>query len=74
MVQQADIVFADLTPANGVVSIGTMFELAWASQLNRHTVVAMEDGNIHQHAFVLEAADIIFSTAGEAVTYLKSLL
>ena len=72
MVHMADIVFADLSGATSV-SIGTMFELAWASQLGKHTVVVLPEGNPHEHAFVLEAADIIFRTTDEALTYLTEL-
>ena len=73
MVQQADIVFANLLPANGVVSIGTMFELAWASHTGKHTVVVLEEGNIHEHAFVFEAADILFTSLHDALSYLENL-
>lgn len=72
MVQQSDIVFADLTGAKRI-SIGSVMELAWASYLGKHTVVAMEKTNIHRHAFTLEAADIIFETGAEALTYLQEL-
>jgi nucleoside 2-deoxyribosyltransferase len=74
MVQSADIVFADLYGANRV-SIGTMFELAWASQLGKHTVVVLPENGPHPHAhcFVLEAADIIFSKTQDALDYLVQL-
>lgn len=72
MVEQSDIVYADLTGAT-IVSIGTCMELAWASLLGKHTVVAMEKDNIHRHAFVLEAADIVFEMADEAIEYLRQL-
>ena len=73
MVSQADVVLADLTPAGGRVSIGTMMELAWAYHLGKHTIVVMEEGNIHQHAFVLEAADMIFTALDDALSYLHDL-
>lgn len=69
----ADIVYANLIGAKSV-SIGSCFELAWASLKNKHTIVAMENDNIHYHSFILEAADIIFETHKEAITYLKNLL
>lgn len=72
MVKQCDVVFADLMNAERV-SIGTVMELAWASLLGKHTVVAMEPENIHRHAFVLEAADIVFETATEAFKYIAKL-
>jgi nucleoside 2-deoxyribosyltransferase len=72
MVLNADIVFADLTHGHDRVSIGTMYELAWASLMHKHTVVVMNETNIHQHAFVLEAADIVFEDWQEAMKYLKT--
>jgi len=70
MVEQSDIVFADLSHAKSV-SIGTVFELAWASLLRKHTVVVVD--NFHFHAFVLEAADIVFETCDDALEYLAKL-
>ncbi len=70
MVSQADVLYLDLTGAT-MTSIGCMMELAWASLLDKYTVVIMEKDNIHMHAFVLEAADIIFNDEETALTYLK---
>lgn len=72
MVSMADVVFVDLTGAQSV-SIGCIMELAWAHQLRKHSVVVMEDDNIHKHAFVLEAADIVFSQFSDSIEYLKKL-
>lgn len=73
MVEQSDIVFADLTLGKDRVSIGTVMELAWASILRKHIIVIMNDKNIHYHAFVIEAADIIFDNLNDALIYLKKL-
>lgn len=72
MVAQADVVFVNLL-GNSHVSIGCVCELAWAHLLRKHTVVVMEEENIHQHAFILECADIVFATQDEAVGYLAKL-
>ena len=72
VVQQADIVLIDLTGASSV-SIGCMMELAWAHDRGKHTLVVMETDNIHRHAFVLEAADVLFNTAQDARYYLAEL-
>ena len=72
MVTQSDIIFADLSGAN-IVSIGSMFELAWGSLLGKYIVLVMDDENIHKHAFVLEAADIIFKNRADAINYLYKL-
>ena len=73
MIGQCDIALADFIGAKNV-SIGSMFELAWASYLNKHTLVIMEENNIHHHSFVLEAADIIFQEALDAFQYINKLL
>lgn len=72
MVEQSDILYANLLEVKKV-SIGCMFELAWGSQLHKHIVLVMEKDNIHNHAFVLEAATVIFETEEEAISYLTSL-
>ena len=70
MVEQSDVVFADLSCTERV-SIGTMFELAWASLLGKHTVAVVDSR--HWHAFVLEAADVIFDCVDDAMEYLEAL-
>jgi nucleoside 2-deoxyribosyltransferase len=73
MVSNCDIVLADLSNSGDRVSIGTVMELAWASLLGKHTVVIIPEDNIHRHAFVLEASDIIFTTMDAAYSYLQDL-
>jgi nucleoside 2-deoxyribosyltransferase len=73
MVSQSDVILADLSNSGSRVSIGTMMELAWASLLGKHTVAIIPSGNIHEHAFVLESADIVFQTTEEAYNYLRDL-
>ena len=73
MVQQCDIILADLSRSGERVSIGTMMELAWGSLLGKHTIIILPKENVHRHAFVLEAADIIFETEFEAFKYLDDL-
>ena len=73
MVGSVDVVLVDFTECNGVVSIGSCMELAWADELNKHSIVVMEKGNIHQHCFILECADIVFPTMRDAYIYLKDL-
>lgn len=72
MVGQADVVFVDLSNAE-FTSIGCMFELAWAYELRKHVIVVVPEENAHQHAFVLQAADIVFETSEEALNYLHAL-
>ena len=72
MVKQADILYANFIGAKRV-SIGSMFELAWGSDNGKQVIVVMEKDNIHMHAFVLEAATIVFETEQEAIDYLTHL-
>lgn len=73
MVTQSDIVFADLSMSGDRVSIGTVMELAWASLLNKHTVSVIPENNVHIHAFVVEATDVLFGDVASAMTYLTKL-
>jgi hypothetical protein len=73
MINMSDILYLNLTGAKSV-SIGCVMELAWAEEFNCHTIVVMEKENIHQHAFVLECADVVFDTEKEAVNYLDKLI
>jgi len=70
---QSDILYANFLGATRV-SIGSMFELAWGSDNKKQVIVVMEKDNIHRHAFVLEAATIIFETTEEAQDYLQQLV
>lgn len=72
MVRQADVVLVDLSAAYAV-SIGCVMELAWAQDHHKHTIVVMGPDNVHRHAFVLEAADIVFENQYDALTYLQLL-
>jgi len=72
MVDQSDIVYANLMGSERV-SIGTMMELAWASDKGKHVIVAMDKENVHRHAFVLEAADVIFDVEKDALEYLENM-
>ena len=56
------------------VSVGTMFELAWAFAYRKPTVVVMEQrGNLHDHSMVREATDYRVDTLEEAVEMLRIL-
>lgn len=73
MVQHSDVIYTNLLGANRV-SIGSVMELAWAYDKGKHTIVVMEKDNIHQHSFVLEAADIVFEEESVALRYLEELV
>jgi len=71
MVVRSDVLFFDLRGTKERASQGSCFEMAWGSFLNKHIVLVMEQDSIHQHAFVLEAADIIFDNIEDAYSYLE---
>ena len=73
MINHADIIYMNLLDAEKV-SIGCMMELAWAYQLRKHVVLIMEEGNVHDHAFVREAADVLFDNEVDALNYLRKLI
>lgn len=73
MIGQCDIIYCNLYGATHA-SIGSMMELAWGYELRKHIIVVMGEENIHQHAFVLQATDIVFPTPEEAEEYLADLI
>lgn len=74
-VEQSDIFYLNLLACgSNFVSMGGVTELAWASLRGKHTIVVMQKDNIHRHAFILEAADIVFETHEEAIDYLYKLI
>lgn len=73
MVEQCDVLYCDFTGSKKAL-IGCIFELAWAHLLGKHTITVIPEGNVHQHAFVLEASDICFKNIGDALDYLKYLI
>jgi hypothetical protein len=72
MVHQSDVVYVNLLKTVAP-SIGCIMELAWAHDLGKHTVVVMQKDNPHRHAFVLEAADVVFEEERDALRYLMKL-
>lgn len=79
-VVEADIVLLNLAPmAEGGgdgpvgqrVSIGSMFELAWAMHMRKLVVIVLDDKGVHDHPFVREAG-IIFDDLHQAVDYILS--
>jgi hypothetical protein len=73
-VRNCDVFYLNLLSADDKASLGSTMELAWASILGKHTVVTMQKNNVHRHAFVLEAADLIFETHEEAMKYLDKFI
>lgn len=73
MVHQSDIVYANFIGTKAV-TIGGMMELAWSYDNHKHSVVSVEKGNVHAHAFVYEAADVVYEDHESAMLYLEELV
>jgi nucleoside 2-deoxyribosyltransferase len=73
MVSISDVILVDLSNSGARTSIGTMMEMAWASHLGKHVVLVMPKENVHDHAFVRQAATIRFGDIEDAYDYLKEL-
>lgn len=73
---RVDIVLVNFAPShgNGVVSIGTVMEIAWADLSRIPVVAVMPEGNIHAHGMVQEAVGFRVQTLEAAITLIKSIL
>lgn len=65
-VSRCDALFVNLLKADRI-SIGTIMEMAWADAWRIPIILAMEKGNIHDHAFVRQVAAFIASDLDEAI-------
>lgn len=73
-VESSDAMLINLLDAQRV-SIGTMFEMAWAHMLHVPMVLIMEDGNnMHEHIFVTESAGHRVNNIDDGISLIKSIL
>jgi nucleoside 2-deoxyribosyltransferase len=73
-VHRCDVLLVNLLGAKSV-SIGTMFEMAWAFQKKTPIVCVIEpEGNPHEHMFVREAIGFRVPSLEEAVHAIKAIL
>jgi nucleoside 2-deoxyribosyltransferase len=72
-VSRSDAVLANFTRAKKV-SIGSMFELAWAWQMKKPIVVIQDPAGMHKHPFVDCASPYVAHDLKEAVVLLTSIL
>lgn len=66
-VERCDVVLVNLSESGKRVSIGTMFELAWAWMYRKVIIMVLPDENIHEHAFVRQAASMRVGTLEEGL-------
>lgn len=71
-VLNSDVVLIDLTGAKQI-SVGTMFELGVAWTARAYIVLVMEQGNVHEHLFLDQAASIRFEIPESAVRWLTEV-
>lgn len=69
MVRQSDIILVNFTTGKDRVSIGSCMELMAAFILGKHTIVVMKEDDIHQHAFIKEASNLVVPTIEQAIDY-----
>jgi nucleoside 2-deoxyribosyltransferase len=72
-VKRSDIILVNLLNTKRV-SIGTVMEVAWAYEMGKPIVIAMEDDNIHQHSMIRECADFILSDIDQALDIVLHML
>jgi len=72
-VRTADAILVYLLGAKEI-SIGTCFEMAWATAYNIPVVIVMKEGDVHEHPFVRQAAWIVVDSLHEGLNALRILL
>jgi nucleoside 2-deoxyribosyltransferase len=72
-VKKVDVVLAHLLDAPNV-SIGTVWEMAWADALDKQLVTVVTPGSVHDHAFVRRRSNVFVPTLEEALEYLEGLV
>lgn len=68
-VDDCDILLINLQDAY-IASLGSVMELERGACKGKYCIVVMEENNLHRHAFVHDAASVIFPTLELAVEYL----
>lgn len=70
----SDVILVNLLEAKRI-SIGTMFEVAWAWLLRKPIILIMEkDGNIHMHGFVTETCTYWVEDLNQGIELVKLIL
>lgn len=73
-VMSCDAMLVNLLGAKRV-SIGTMFEMAWAEDHGKPIVLIMEDeGNLHEHCFVTESICYRTNNLDHGIQLIKNIL
>lgn len=69
------VLFVNFAPTHGmgIVSIGTIMEIAWADEVGTPIVCVMPQGNQHEHGMVLEAIGYRVQTLREGLDIVKAI-
>ena len=73
---RCDVLLVNFAPTHGrgIVSTGTVMEIAWADAKRIPIVCVMPEGNEHQHGMVLEAIGFRVATLEQALDIVKAIL
>lgn len=72
-VKRSDAILVNLLGTKRI-SIGTVMEIAWAYEMGKPIVIAMEKNNMHQHAMINECADFVVDNLDLAIEVIVHLL
>jgi nucleoside 2-deoxyribosyltransferase len=71
-IRRADIVLVNFSGATRV-SIGTVIEIGWASELNKLIVVIMDEDNCHWHGMLRELAYVTVPDLKTAINIIREV-
>lgn len=71
-IYRADIIFAYL-PNGNRVSIGTMFEIAWACKEGKAIILVTDNPDISEHPLVKRICPVIYNNLADGYDYLHVL-
>lgn len=70
----ADVILANFVGCGDRVSIGTVLEVAWAHAYRKQLIVAMEPGNVHDHAMIRQLAGYVVPSLDAALNIIPAIL
>jgi hypothetical protein len=71
---RCDLLLAYFPPLLTKVSIGTVMEVAWASQAGRYVLAVMEPGEVHDHGMLTDSCSLVLRDLDEALHLIPTIL
>lgn len=71
---RCDLLLAYFHPTLNKVSIGTVMEIAWASQAGRYVLAVMEPGDVHDHGMLTDSCSLVLRDLDEALHLIPTIL